>query len=371
MPGRRRSAAKVRRPTPGASPGTLAVPDVGRRTPVRVIHYTADRCEEATIENLADCRGWLDRPGCVWFDHDDTPDAPLLESFRQLLSLHPLAVADVANVPQRPKLESYDGFDFVVLRMIVPPKPGARLEPEQISIFFGERWVATFQERPGDCLEPVRARLRSGTGLLRASGSDYLAYAIIDAIVDHYFPAVESIGDRLEELENVVLAGGKLEVMGALHSARHELLILRRAIWPLRDLLAQATREDVGRFTPRTRVYLRDCYDHVVQLIELVEQYRESSASLMELHLAAVGFRTNEVIRVLTIFSSIFLPLTFIAGVYGMNFDTASPWNMPELLWRYGYPFSLALMLGSAVGLLAFFRRRGWLGRPRDLGDGR
>jgi magnesium transporter len=369
MAARKRSSRAPRRPSPGAPPGTIVAAGARRETPVRVMQYTPERFEEALVSNLEECRSWLERPGFVWFDIDDTPDAELLEFFGNLLGLHPLAVADVANVPQRPKHETYEGFDFVVLRMIAPPKPGAMMEPEQLSLFLGDRWVVTFQERPGDCFEAVRARLRAGTGNLRAYGADYLAYAIIDAVVDQYFPVVEALGDRLEQVEDTILSSANMPVMSQLHGTRREFITLRRAIWPLRELLGQATREGVGLFTSRTRVYLRDCYDHSVQLIDLVENYRELSSSLMELHLAAVGFRTNEVMKVLTIISTIFLPLTFIAGVYGMNFDTAHEWNMPELRWRFGYAFSLLLMAASAIGMLLFFRRKGWLGRRRDLGE--
>jgi len=325
--------------------------------------FNASRFAESTITALPELDGHVSQDHVTWFDHDDAPDAPMLQKFQSMLSLHPLAIADVANVPQRPKLESYDGFDFVVLKMLSALPDAAGIESEQVSLFVGPSWVVSFQERPGDCLGPVRDRLRAGSGQIRSMGADYLAYAIVDAVVDGYFPVVEGLGDRLDSLEVEILGSDARGVVRRLHAVRRDLLVVRKAIWPLREALAQMTRDVPTRFTPATKLFIRDAYDHTIQLIDLVENLRELASSLLELHLASVGFRTNEVMKVLTIISTIFLPLTFIAGVYGMNFDTTHPWNMPELAWRYGYVFSLALMGGSAVAMLAFFRAKGWLGR--------
>lgn len=363
----RRKRRSDRRPHVGATPGTLVVAPHARHKPIRVLRYDANRCEEAFVDDVAELRRYLEMPGVCWLDLDEAPDRARLESLRTLLDLHPLAVADAANVPQRPKHESYEGFDFMVLRMMLPRGNGNGLDTEQVSLFFGPTWVLTVQERPGDCLEPVRERLRTGVGSMRSRGADYLAYAICDTVVDAYFPIVEAIGDSLEEIESAVAGPADRKVLAALHERRRELLVLRRSMWPMREALNRLTREGEGRFTPATRLFLRDCADHATQLIDLVETYRELGASLVELHLSMIGFRTNEVMKVLTIISTIFLPLTFIAGVYGMNFDTQYAANMPELRWPHGYLFSLLLMAASAAGMLVFFRKKGWLGREKAV----
>lgn len=362
-----RRSRRVRRPNIGAVPGTVVASTTATPLPVRVIRYTSTEIEDVRVDTPAACRRLLDKPGVCWIDLDTAPDAATLEGLRKLLDLHPLAVADAANVPQRPKHDSYPNFDFIVLRMPMPSGSGVRTE--QLSLFLGDRWVLTVQEEKGACLEPVRQQLAQKLGQVRSSGADYLAYALIDAVVDAFFPLVEGLFDRLEQVETDMTALADRSALRKLHRTRGELLQLRRAVWPMRETLLQLTRDEVGRFTAQTRVYLRDCYDHAVQVLDLVETSREVATGLVDLHLSLVGFRTNEVMKVLTIISTIFLPLSFIAGVYGMNFDTSSPANMPELSWRYGYLVVLAGMGLVALGMLVFFRRKGWLGRSEDLDD--
>jgi magnesium transporter len=335
------------------------------RPRLRIIHYDAETLDDVRVDSVEECRSFLAKPGVTWIDLDDKPDIPTMEAFQKLLDLHPLAVADATGTFQRAKHDAYGKFDLLVLRMVHPSEPGLRLE--QVCLYVGDNWVLTVQSRPGgDAFEPARQRL-SRAGKIRRCGADYLAYAIVDAIVDGFFPVIESYGDRLEALEDAVLGPLSKQVVRYLHSARRDLLTIRRAVWPLRDAIGELSREEQSRFTDTTKVYLRDVYDHTIQCIDLVETHRELAASLVELHLAAVGFRTNEVMKILTIFSTIFLPLTFIAGVYGMNFDTKFPANMPELRWEYGYQFSLALMGLCALGLIWFFKRKGWIGREPDL----
>ena len=278
----------------------------------------------------------------------------------EAFGLHRLALEDVLNVHQRPKIESYADHLFVVARMA---EWCGHLETEQLGLFIGEDFVVTFQERPGDDFGPVRERLRGARGLLRKSGPDYLAYALLDAIVDRYFPVLEGYGERIEELEDEVLETPHPEDLRAVHAIRRDLLTLRRAVWPLRDALASLQREPHPLIAKETRLYLGDLYDHTVQVIDFVETHREITASLVEMHLASISNRLNEVMRVLTIIATIFIPLTFVVGVYGMNFDPdSSPWNMPELRWRYGYPAVLVAMLAIVAGLLGWFRWRGWIG---------
>jgi magnesium transporter len=224
-----------------------------------------------------------------------------------------------------------------------------------------DRFVLTFQERPGDCFDPVRERLRSGLGRIRSAGSDYLAYALIDMLIDSYFPLLESYGQRTEQIEERVLTNPAPTHIGEIHLLKRELLDLRHAIWPLRDVLSALLRDDIPIIKKATRIYLRDCADHAFQLMDILEVYREIASGLVDLHLSSLSNRMNEVMKVLTVIATIFIPMTFIAGVYGMNFDRTSPFNLPELSWRYGYVFALTLMAGSAAFIVSLLYRRGWI----------
>jgi len=304
-----------------------------------------------SIERIAELR---EQGGLLWVAVAGIGDIEAIRRIGELFQLHRLALEDVAHTHQRPKLEDYPEHQFLVLRVLDSAHPG---ETEQMCMFLGDDFVLTFEEHPGDCFEPVRHRLRDPSSRLRKNGADYLAYALVDAVVDAYFPAMESLGDRLEVVEEAVVAGSAAaEVVRELHRARRELLVARRALWPLREVMSALMRADSARVTSDTRVYLRDVHDHVVQLLDLLENYRELGASLTELHLASASIRLNEVMKVLTLIATIFIPLTFLVGLYGMNFD-----HMPELHWRYSYPALLALMFGIAIGMLWWFRRRGWL----------
>ncbi|CAG0953144.1 partial Cobalt/magnesium transport protein CorA, partial [Anaerolineae bacterium] len=278
-----------------------------------------------------------------------------------VFSLHPLALEDVVHVHQRPKVEEYEAGFYLVMRM--PRFEGAvNVELEQLSLFFGPGYVVTFQEREGDCLEPVRERLRGSRGRVRQLGADYLAYTLLDAVIDAYFPILEVVGERLELLEDRVLLHPDRAVVEDIHHVKRELIAIRRAIWPLRDAVNRLEREEHPLIDRETQVYLRDCYDHCVQLVELVETYREVATGLLDVYLSSVSNRMNEVMKVLTIIATIFIPLGFVASVYGMNFDTSrSPYNMPELEWRYGYPYVLGLMAAMVIGLLVYFRVKRWI----------
>jgi magnesium transporter len=265
-----------------------------------------------------------------------------------------LALEDVVNVHQRAKVEDYDDHLFVVVRMVDPTNTH---ETEQFAMFVGTDFVLTFQERPGDCFGMVRHRLRDAKGQMQRRGADYLAYALLDAVVDAYFPVLERVDTRLEAIELRVLDGKDgANVVPELHAARRCLLELRRAVWPLREATSSLARGDNRHFSADVHPYLRDVADHVVQLLDLLENYREMSSSLLDLHLSSVNHRLNEVIKLLTVISTIFIPLTFVVGVYGMNFE----W-MPETDVWWGYPLCLLGMLLVAVVMLRWFRRRGWL----------
>jgi magnesium transporter len=324
------------------------------RTAIAAMRMSEGSCLEEhdiSIERVAELR---EQGGLLWVAVSGIGDLDAIRRIGELFQLHRLALEDVAHTHQRPKLEDYPEHQFLVLRVLDPAHPG---ETEQMCMFLADDFVLTFEEHPGDCFEPVRHRLRDPSSRLRKHGADYLAYALVDAVVDAYFPAMEALGDRLELVEESVVAGSAAaEVVQDLHRTRRELLVARRALWPLREVMSALMRADSARVTSETRVYLRDVYDHVVQLLDLLENYRELGASLTELHLASASIRLNEVMKVLTLIATIFIPLTFLVGIYGMNFE-----HMPELHWDYGYPGLLALMFGIALGMLWWFRKRGWL----------
>lgn len=355
-----------RRNRPGAAPGTLNFDASQGRSRLRAIVYSAedgiltDRCFEG-LEALDDLpAGPRHR---LWLDITGLGDEAVVRGVAERFGLHPLAVEDAVNVHQRPKFDAYDKHLFIVLRM-VRREEDERISTEQISLFLLDDAVITMQERPGDCFDPVRQRMGSPHARLRKKGLDYLAYALVDSVVDFGFPELEKLGDRLEELEEEILDDPRRSLVPEIHVVRRELLVLRRAMWPLREALSQVIRETkpFDRFQEDTKLYLRDTYDHTVQLIEMVETYRELSASLLDVYLSTLGQKTNEVMKTLTLVATIFIPLGFLAGLYGMNFDTRSPFNMPELGWDYGYPMLIGLMATVAFGQLWWFWRKGWLG---------
>jgi len=322
--------------------------------------YGAGGLDEAEITDLGTLSGYLGRQGVAWIDVVGLGDVEIIRRLGEMFSLHHLALEDVINVHQRPKVEEYEKHAFIVTRIV---RPGPVIDTDQVSIFLGANYVLTFQERASDALEPVRARIRRDRGVIRASGADYLAYALIDAVIDAYFPVLERLGERIETLEQEVIARPVPPVFAEIQDVKRDMLVLRRAIWSQRDMTNALIRESSPYVLPKTRVFLRDCYDHTVQLIDSLETYRELGTGLVEIYMSGIGNRLNEIMKVLAIIATIFIPLSFIAGVYGMNFDTrVSPWNMPELSWTYGYPFALALMALVGLGLVYFFWRRGWIG---------
>jgi len=349
-----------KRTPPGAAPGTISIDPKAPKPHIHVIAYNKNEVVEREVERVSDLDEFLNDWPTVWINVDGLGDADVLREIAERFGLHRLALEDVVNVHQRAKVEPYDDQLYIVARMITREP---RIDQEQVSIFLGEGYVLSFQERPGDCFDRVRQRIRKGSGRIRQAGADYLAYALLDAITDAYFPCLEVYGDELEEIESSVIQRPDLQVMQRVYAIKRELLSLRRAAWPMREAMNVLIREDSHFVTEETRIYLRDVYDHAIQIIDVVETFRELAASQMDLYLSAVGQRTNEIMKVLTIFAAIFIPLTFIAGIYGMNFDSgASRWNMPELEWRFGYPAVLFVMLATAAGLLWYFRRKGWIG---------
>jgi magnesium transporter len=357
--GRRARRRQKIRIVPGAAPGSIQLDPKAPKPVIRAIGYGPGGIVEKQVDDLNELRSLRERWPVLWVDVNGVGDAATIDHLTQEFDLHALAVEDVVNVGQRAKVDPYDDHLFVVLSMPSEAAPGYT---EQVSLFLGEGFVLTFQERAGDCFEPVRERIRVGKGRIRKAGPDYLAYALIDAVVDSYFPLLDRLGTQLEELEGFVLRATGREIPELFQRIRVELREIQRVNMPHRDLLSALLRPDVALVREDTRLFLRDSLDHAVRISEVVDGYREESSDLMNLHLSNLSNRMNEIMKVLTIMAAIFIPLSFVAGVYGMNFDPdASPWNMPELGWRWGYPAVLFLMLAISAGLLTFFRRKKWI----------
>jgi len=350
-----------RRTPPGTTPGTVETDPEADRPVIRVISFGPDDLEEKEPEDLDALSKLVGKRPVTWVDVQGLGDAKTIRRLGEIFHLHPLALEDVVNTHQRAKVEEYEEYLFIVVRMLTG---GEQLDTEQMSLFLGPNFVVTFQERPGDCLGPVRRRLRQGKGRIRQLGADYLAYTLLDAVVDAYFPVLEQYGEALDALDQQISTRPSPDTVVHVHQMRNDLLLLRRAVWPFRDDIGELLRDSSPLISEETRVYLRDCYDHTLQIIDLVETCREMCSDLRDYYLSAVSNRMSEVMKVLTIMATIFIPLSFIAGVYGMNFDTAvSAWNMPELRWPLGYPLALGIMAIVAGGQLWYFWRRGWLGR--------
>ncbi len=358
---RGRKSPDHHRNPPGSSPGTMIADPQAPHPQIRVMAYGPDSMTEGEITDVNTIRGYIGKWQVTWINVDGLGDVTTIARLGEMFDLHRLAQEDVVNVHQRAKAELYGNHYFIVARMT---ELSEHLETDQLSMFLGKNYVLTFQETAGDCFDPVRQRIRKAGGRIRKSGPDYLAYALLDATIDNHFPVLEHYGEKLESLEDEVVLRPDKQVISQVHEVKRDLLPLRRVIWPLRETLNTLAREDTPFICPETRIYLRDCYDHVIQIMDLLENYRDIASSLMEVYLSSVSNRMNEIMKILTIFTALFIPMNLIAGIYGMNFNPdRSPLNMPELNWFLGYPFALALMATVAVVMFFYFRRKGWIGR--------
>jgi magnesium transporter len=355
---------RERRAAPGAPPGLLLTDPKAAPGVVFATCYRPDQILEKRIDDSAELAGLAEQWPVCWVHVEGLGDAPTLENVGTVFGLHPLALEDVVNPNQRCKVEPYDRYLFMVVQSIWGD---THPRTDQLSMFLGRNFLVTFVERGrGGVLEAVRQRLRADNGRMRRLGPDYLAYSVLDAVVDHYFPVLETYGERLEELDNEVVWRPTPAAIAAIHDVRQDLMALRRTIWPLRDALNDLIREATDLITDEARLFLRDCHDHTVRVLEFVESDRELASSLMEVYLTSVSNRMNDVIKTLTIISTIFIPMSFIASVYGMNFNsTISRWNMPELNWPMGYPLALGMMGVVAGSMLQYFWRKGWIGASR------
>jgi len=348
-------------PEPGSPPGTLII-DANATIPnIFLIDYTPQEVVGKQLATPEECAPYLHSDSVSWIDVQGLGSAEVLQRLGTVFQLHPLTLEDVVNIPQRAKVDAYPDQLLVILHMVTNRENGKPFFSEQVSLILGKHYVLTVQEEPEtDVFEPVRQRIHKNKGTIRQQSADYLAYALIDAVVDGFFPVLENYGERLEELQDEVMRNPTPKTLDRIHKIKRELLLLRRTIWPQRDAIATLIRESSPLISDKVRLCLRDCYDHAVQAMDMIETYRELSSSLMEVYLSSLNNNINEAMRFLTVISTIFIPLTFIVGVYGMNFDTEVVGNIPELKMPYGYWFCWGAMLVIAGGLLTFFWRKGW-----------
>ncbi|ABA20419.1 Magnesium and cobalt transport protein CorA [Trichormus variabilis ATCC 29413] len=348
---------------PGTIPGTIIIDADAPPPEIDLIDYNQTDFVHRRVATPEECVPYLDTESVTWVDVQGLGNQDILERVGQIFELPPLVLEDVVNVSERPKTEDYDDQLLFIARMVVPKERESGFYSEQVSLVLGKHYLLSIQEEPEhDCFEGVRMRIEKGKGNIRRQRADYLAYALLDAIIDGFFPVLERYGEALEDLEEEVIVSPTRQTLQKIYQVRRELLQLRRAIWPQRDAINSLIRDRSQLISPEVQIYLRDCYDHTVQVMDMVETYRELASGLMDVYLSAVGNKMNEVMKLLTVVSSIFIPLTFVAGIYGMNFNTEkSPYNMPELNWYWGYPLCLGVMGAIAFALLFLFWKRGWL----------
>jgi len=351
------SLTRKRRIKPGAAPGTLVSEGApARKVKMTVISYSPDELEEKETESVDECFEYVGKREVTWINVDGTQDAALLGQIGEKFGIHPLALEDVINGGQRPKLEDFGEYLFITLRLPKKTEASSPIDTEQINILLGPKFVMTIHDS-GDPFGPVIQRIKENKGRIRKMKADYLTYALIDLIVDQHFPIMDLIADQIEVLEDEVQESASSEIVKKIRGIKRDLILVRSSIWPMREVINSLEREEPELITEPTKLFLRDVYDHTIQIADIVESYRDILSEMFNIYLSVKADNTNEVMKILTIFATIFIPLTFVAGIYGMNFEF-----MPELKWRYSYFVMIGVMLVVTAVMLRFFRRRGWLG---------
>jgi len=342
----------------GLPPGTLI--HIGERKTekvrIRILDYDEAQFEEKEAKTIEECFPFKDKSTITWINIDGIHQVEIIEKLGNYFGLHPLLLEDILNTEQRPKMEDYGDYIFIVLKMLYLGEANNEIEAEQVSLILGSNFVISFQERGRDVFEPVRDRIRNAKGRIRKAGADYLAYTLLDAIVDNYFIILESLGETMEETEEQLTTNPNPETLQLIHALKKEMIFLRKSIWPLREVISGLERCESSLIHESTGAYLRDVYDHTIQIIDTVESFRDMISGMLDIYLSSISNKMNEVMKVLTIFASIFIPLTFVAGVYGMNFSF-----MPELKWQWGYFGILGVMALVGISLAVYFKRRKWL----------
>ena len=341
----------------GLPPGTVVFVGEKKVEEIRItlIDYDENQYNEREIENIEDCFPYKGSPSISWINIDGVHQVDVIEKLGDHFVLHPLLQEDVVNTHQRPKFDEFDDHLFIVLRMFFLNEEKNELEGEQISFIVGANFVISFQERQGDVFEQVRERLRNGKGRIRKKGSDYLAYCLIDAIVDSYYTILETLGEHIESLQEELVSKPKREDLQIIQDLKSDMLFIRKSVWPLREVIGGLVRSESTLIKEDVLVYVRDVYDHVIQAIDTIETFRDMLSAMLDIYLSSVGNRMNEVMKVLTIIATIFIPMTFLAGIYGMNFK-----YMPELEWRYAYLVFWIVVSVVLIAMIAYFKRKKW-----------
>ena len=349
---------------PGTSPGTLIRHDKVERAPLQILltDYTDSEYSEQLLTQPEECAAYLERETVTWIHVQGDAEPDTMRALGKVFGLHHLALEDVINTGQRPKVDDYKDQLFVVMAHPVIDAGDAGVRIDQLSLFVGNNYVISFHPGEKDPFDLVRQRLSDHVGRIRSRGADYLVYALIDVVIDEGFPVLEWLGDEVEELEDELLDSPTSNSLRRLHQLKRTLAILRRMLWPQRDVLNSLVRGDSGLIADENMVYYHDCYDHTIQIMDLIETYRDMATGMLDVYLSSISYRLNEIMRMLTMIATIFIPLTFIVGVYGMNFgNERSPWAMPELHWYYGYPLVWLVIVVMVAGMLIYFRRKKWL----------
>jgi magnesium transporter len=343
--------------TSGLPPGALV--HVGERkiekTRIRVIDYDEAAIEEREPDAIDECFPYRDTPTVTWINIDGLHEVDVIQKIGDKFGLHPLVLEDIVNTGQRPKMEDFEDNLFVVVKMLTYDDEEGLVKSEQFSLVLGPHYVISFQEKVGDVFEQVRERLRKAKGRIRKTGPDYLLYALIDAIVDNYFVVLEKIAEEIESLEDRIMLDPTTDLLQTIHYVKRELIFLRKSVWPLREAISALERGDSSLVQEKTALYLRDVYDHTIQVVDTIETFRDMVSGMLDVYLSSVSNRMNEVMKVLTIIATIFIPITFLAGIYGMNFK-----NMPELEWAWGYPLVWCIILVVALIMVLYFRKKRW-----------
>ena len=325
-------------------------------TTITLFDYDESHCAERVVPQVEECAPFKELDTVTWINVDGIQQIDVLEKIGKMFGLHPLVLEDILNTDQRPKTEDHDNYLYVVVKMLSYNEAQQEIAVEQLSLILGDNFVISFQDKPGDVLDPLRERIRHAKGRIRKLGADYLLYAILDEVVDNYFTVLEKLGEKVEEVEDVVAINPNQDTLQKIHRLKRETILLRKAVWPLRELISTLRHDDTPLLKQTTSIYLRDLHDHVVQIIDGVEAYRDMLSSMLDVYMSSMSNRTNGVMKVLALFSAIFMPLTFITGIFGMNFK-----DFPELEWKYGFQGSLIMMVMLVIGMVSFFKWRKWL----------
>ncbi len=349
---------KERSKKAGLPPGTLI--HIGEKKTgeikITIMDYDETQFQEKEVKSFDECPPSKGKSTITWINVDGIHKVETLEKLGKCFGLHPLTLEDILNTDQRPKIEDFGDYMYIVLKMFTYEEKSNEILVEQVSLILGPNFVLSFQENVGDVFDPIRERIRNGKGKIRKMGADYLVYALLDAIVDNYFIILEGIGEQIEFIEDRLVINPAPETLNTIHKLKREMLLLRKSVWPLREVISSMERGEFSIIKDSTKIYLRDVYDHNIQIIDTVETLRDMLSGMLDIYLTSISNRLNAVMKVLTIIATIFMPLTFLAGIYGMNFK-----YMPELEWKWGYPLILLIMFSIGISMLFYFKRKKWL----------